>query len=152
MTAALADEVAPVIYRPMLEHERRSIAGMWLHNTQGTWFGPTLHRDDYWRGQERLVHALLDRCAVLVAAFVEDPETIIGWACTSTGAVHYVWVRNGFRRVGIASKLLAPYLDKPTTYTHPPKSGWVKPPKAWVYNPFAAFELAYRNGTSEVNT
>ena len=109
---------------------------------------PELDDVSYGNGQEWLVKQLLDRCALLVAAYDEDPEFILGWAVTSTNAVHYTWVRHAFRRKGVAAALLAPYVDKPTIYTHPISVGadWMKgkwdAPKGWTFDPFHAFRIA----------
>ena len=137
---------SPIILREGRESDRNLVLQSWIRSHRGYWFGRKVADASYSKGQEWLCKRLLDRCALLVAAFDEDPDFIAGWACTSTGTVHYVWIRPALRRKGIAKRLLAPYLDQPTTYTHPP-AWWLEEdgehiPAAWSYNPYAAFELA----------
>lgn len=143
MVVAAVELATPVVLRPMVPGDRNCVLDSWLRSHHRRWFGSHLSDRAYSRGQRNLVEALLARCAVLVAAFDEDPDTILGWSCTSTCVVHYVWVRHEFRRRGIASQLLAPYLHERAFYTHPPTSGDVPVPPTWYYNPYAAFELAY---------
>lgn len=58
-----------------------------------------------------VIEELLTRGAVLsVACATHDPTRILGWACTEhvTGGVacHYVYVKDPFRRMGLATELL----------------------------------------------
>lgn len=54
-----------------------------------------------------LVNGVLRRSAVRVAAPGGDPLTIYGFAVVEPGTVHMVYVRQGWRRMGIAKQLLA---------------------------------------------
>lgn len=147
--------VAPIIYIPMRDSHREYVIDAWVKSHYGKW----CTKSPCWGGQRRLVTALLERCAVLVAAFDEDPNTAIGWAATSTGVVHFVYVMQEFRRLGIATALLAPYLaSKNVIYTHSPNRAWwgdkttptssdtkrfiPRAPETWQYDPYLAFELA----------
>lgn len=87
------------------------------------------------RGHKRLVREILARgAALLVACMPDDPETILGWACTEDGVVHYVFTKRDVRRVGIAKALLAPF-GAGTVYTH---RGNVDAPAGFIYDHHAA--------------
>lgn len=126
--------------RPMVPGDRSFIIDMWL-KSRPRMFGRALDPRAYWRGQNRLCNGLLDSCAALVACWTEDPDFIMGWAVTSSSAVHYVWVREDYRRTGIATDLLKPYLGKSCIYTQPPTVP-IRIPEGWAYDPYLAFELA----------
>ena len=84
--------------------------------------------------------------AVLVCCLADDPETIVGWACTDAGQVHYVYTKHKWRRKGVAGLLLAPYLEAPTVHSHAmtlQDSGdpWAKIPRTWRYDPSSSFGL-----------
>jgi GNAT superfamily N-acetyltransferase len=56
----------------------------------------------------RIEHLLsLADTSLLVLTDVETPDLILGWSCSSESALHYVYVRDGFRRQGIATRLVA---------------------------------------------
>lgn len=58
-----------------------------------------------------LLRRLLERGALLVACDKEEPGAIWGWALTRGSSIFYVYVRQEFRRKGLARALLAPFLD-----------------------------------------
>ncbi len=60
---------------------------------------------------------LLHRSKVVVACDPEDPDFIIGWACTENGTLHYVFVRHAFQLAGVCTRLLAG-LPLPLVVTH----------------------------------
>lgn len=152
---------APIVLRPMRSTDEGRIITDWVE----THYGRTCDGLAYKRGQWKLVKALIQCCPVLVAAYDKDPDVIFGWACTSTDAVHYVWVDKKFRRNGVAKELLSPYMKRTgVIYTHAPSRMWqtrgdsnrfkfnvnadgtrdsvVPIPHGWTYNPYHAFELA----------
>jgi len=87
------------------------------------------------RGHKKLVRDILARpdTALLVACHPDDPDTILGWACTGPDVVFYVFVKRDVRRVGVASSLLAPYVESPreVVYTH---RGNIEPPPHFIYD------------------
>lgn len=44
----------------------------------------------------------------MVACLTEDPDVLLGYAISSPEALHYVFVKEAWRRRGIASRLLGP--------------------------------------------
>jgi hypothetical protein len=74
---------------------------------------------------------------ILVACLSDDPSTILGYSVREgTDTLHYVHVKDAFRRFGIAKELCPPDLKR---VTHVTKVGWSilkeKFPKA-VFDPF----------------
>lgn len=54
-----------------------------------------------------LVNEVLRRAEVRIVGPMDDPVTIYGFAVLEPGLVHMVYVRNGWRHLGIAKQLLS---------------------------------------------
>jgi GNAT superfamily N-acetyltransferase len=68
-----------------------------------------IHPSDYWPGQRQRIDRLLaTTAAVIVAHPAETPSVIAGWACVDNhpDVVHYVYVREFYRKRGIAKRLI----------------------------------------------
>ena len=91
-----------------------------------------------------LIRRYLERAAVLVAVDEEAPGAIWGWAATSGTTVLYVYVRDGFRKKGLASMLLKPFLARSdVTYcARIPRD--IPIPRGWRYSFLAGLRLLSR--------
>ena len=75
----------------------------------------------YNKNQRRVIENILTDCkkTSLVAHVPEEPDVIIGWAVIEKRLgerlVHYVYVKEAFRKFGIAERLVG---REPFTYTH----------------------------------
>jgi GNAT superfamily N-acetyltransferase len=80
------------------------------------------------------VHSLLKRPGVSVRVAVkdDDPDTYVGWAAVEGDVLHYVYVKQEARRLGVAKTLLGGL--ELHRYSHKPR--FVTPPRDWTYNPF----------------
>lgn len=70
----------------------------------------------YKRYQRDLALRLLDEDEVIVATSPDDLHLFRGWVCRKVDVLHYVWVKESWRRLGIASRLI----DGCQTTTHHP--------------------------------
>ncbi len=99
-------------------------------------------------GQRKRINRILKDGAnrVLVAALAEDHDLILGYIVLNEGlnAVHWLYVKNKYRRAGIAKALLA-QLDatKPVMYSHRSPDIWVEKKlkddlnyRGYIYNPY----------------
>ena len=89
-----------------------------------------------------LYRTVLDRCIdggrnVRVVALVSDPSVVVAWACLDARALHYVWVRDGWRREGLARMLLDDRAGSVLGYTHCTPRGrqFVAQFPRWRYQP-----------------
>ena len=90
----------------------------------------------YYQGHAKVVTKLLDNASTMLCVWDEEPDYILGWACTGPGAVvHYTYVRSDWRGKGIAKMLLAPFLDKPCRVTHIVNDKRL--PEQWALDPYA---------------
>lgn len=112
MNAAL--EVSGLVsVRPALATEAPFVFRNWLDSyfpEQRTRLKKTVFYD----GHHRLIERLLERSTILVAASAEDPGFLYGFAVgesfgagmPSVFALHYVYVKERFRRMGIGARLV----------------------------------------------
>jgi GNAT superfamily N-acetyltransferase len=93
----------------------------------------------YFAKHRNLIASAIDRCDVLVATPSDADDTILGWACMDREVLHYVYVKERFKRWGVASRLLE-RLPRYVVYTHNTRdahrlyvSGKIK---HWVHDPY----------------
>lgn len=88
-----------------------------------------------------LIRRYLERAAVLVAVDEDAHGAIWGWAATSGGTVLYCYVRENFRRQGIAKMLLAPFRTRQNIVycARPPRD--VPIPAGWRYSFLAGLKI-----------
>lgn len=93
----------------------------------------------YMPGQRRLIRWLLasGKTGLLVACLPDATDTVVGWSVTGDRVVHYVFVKQDFRRLGIGRALVAPYVSRVgVVYSH--KTHHPIPiPDGWRYDPYA---------------
>lgn len=130
------------ILRPGIPEDRPYVEDSWLLSGRSQGYardaGPGYAHDMKW-----LIRRLLDRGALLVACDKDEPGAIWGWALTRGTTVVYVYVRQEFRRKGLAKALLAPFFahDGPVVYCARPRfpMSW---PRTWRYSFLHAVRLA----------
>lgn len=70
---------------------------------------------------------------VRIACLIDDPDTIIGYIITEPQILHWVYVRNDWRNIGIARDLIP---DNITYVTHLTKPGIaIKRKRKWFFDP-----------------
>lgn len=76
----------------------------------------------YYRMQDKVTSHLLARSLVVVCCDEDDPEELHGFLCCEIAeglpVVHYVYVRSGSRRMGVAHRLLSAFLSQEKDPTH----------------------------------
>lgn len=104
-----------------------------------SWFS-MIPRDLFMDEYKKVAYRLFDspKTAVMVACLPDDPDTILGYSVLSADfqTVHFVYVKDKWRKHGIARKLVPQH---PTAVTHLTKTGLQLMPKlnSAVFNPFA---------------
>ena len=143
MTAVAS--LSQVIIRPGEAGDASFIHSSWFNSylRNSRWpgvVGPCFHAE-----HSEVIKRLMDRSEIRVAAWSEDPETIIGWCAVEEAkglrAIHYCFVRKEFRRQGIASRIVGEFVSPGDTAvvthrtTDADKIRW---PIGWSYNPYPA--------------
>lgn len=69
--------------------------------------------DVYFRSHHKVASALVDRATVLIATPANEPSLFLGFVCAEpdTRIVHYVFVKKGWRELGIARGLVRAMAD-----------------------------------------
>lgn len=123
---AVSEEVrTQVRLRPFVTDDARCVVSDWVRSYASNRVGPPLLGPVYKAGQTALVERLLKRCDVLVATHADTPDLILGWCVAERHSdallVHFAYVKSAFRRLGVASLLLAGFgwgRGQPLHYTH----------------------------------
>lgn len=112
------------------------------------WAKETLQRDQTWRDGKEFVRSILRRPGIIVrvAHVPDDEDAILGWVCLEPPAgpleacVHFAYVRNTARKLGIFKSLVADLLDKKVQYTHRPRVP-IHLPGQWSFHPERTFTM-----------
>jgi len=92
-----------------------------------------IDKDTFFDKYKLVVSNLLDNSTVAIACLKNDPEVIVGYAVLTNKRLHYVYVKEAWRKLGIA-KLIIP--DNIESVSHLTSLGAKIKPKNWTFNPF----------------
>lgn len=101
-----------VAYRGARQPDINFILSSWIKSFR-TW-NAGMHNHHYYIGQQAVVAALAETSKIIVCCEAEPSEGkfIFGWVCgvmdvpNDTLTLHYIYVKNGYRRAGIGQSLL----------------------------------------------
>lgn len=86
--------------------EIKFIRNSWFRSMkQHSDLGRLIRPDLFSQGANELIDKLTTLWLPVVACLPAVPEEVLGWACRSVPAVHYVYVKHDFRRQGVATRL-----------------------------------------------
>ena len=141
----------PVLLRLGAQGDIPFITSSWLHSFRDGQAVQSCPNRLYFANQHKIMEALIPRSTIVVAVNEEDHDQILGWACfeKQSGAVvlHFLYVKNHFRRLGLAKQIVDILLDAEDVatvfYTHrTPVVDRVKLDRTkWVYNPFLVWRM-----------
>ncbi len=133
--------------RPAKKEDRGFIFSSWFDSFRGT---SAVHATQqrhtdlhgsrfYWLFMQHLACQLMGEpdAKTLVLCDVEDEDTLVGFAAASGEALHYVYIRDGFRRAGHARQLIGE-LGTLHRYTFQTGAGErrLKPrERGWIFTP-----------------
>lgn len=105
------EEQLVVKVRPALEADAAFIFNSWLKSFRDKGLAKPVCNEVYFSEQHKLVEKLLKRCTTVIACNPTDPASIYGWACfervEGTFVLHYAYVKQPFRGLGLAKEILA---------------------------------------------
>lgn len=138
-------ETLPVVLRAAGKADIPFITSSWLKSYRDSAAVKGVPNTIYYASHHRVLEHLIPRSTVLVAANPDATEQILGWICAElvNGAfvLHFLYVKNVFRRFGLAQKLVASLeeVEKPVAhfFTHRTRSmtRWEQG-RRWIYNPY----------------
>lgn len=129
--------------RPMADGDTAFVMSSWLKNYKYSGLAVSRMRDsEYFTSYQPIVEKLVTISDIYVASLREDTDVIIGYLAiqrlTESDIIHYIFVKEHWRKVGIARLLINAAAPKSTTYfthwTDPMNSLSSKNPH-FIYNP-----------------
>ena len=94
------------LLRNATQGDMRFVHSSWFSSLWSAWARGRIGRKVYEWGQAARIQRLLASSSVLVAYFPEVPDEVLGWACVQGDALHYVYVKGTYRRMGIGRGLV----------------------------------------------
>lgn len=120
--------------------DMRFVRDSWFKSYREGGLAPEVPFHVYQVGMNSLINAILGHPSdVLIAASTAVPDEILGWACCRPPFLHYVYVKQAYRRLGIATGLVRQFAAL-KEYTLATKRGRMFAKKLGLgYNPFPLF-------------
>lgn len=112
------------------------ILSSWLRSYRLSEVVRPIPKDVYYEEHHRIARRLLEQSDVKMLVSTEDPDTIIACMISQKPWIHYIYTKQQFRRMKLASGLVG---DPGSWegYTHRTLlSQKIRLPQAWVYNPY----------------
>lgn len=148
-------EPTRVVHRTVTTRDLPFITNSWLRSNCKRGY-KHLEPQVYYQWHHRVLEALIPASNVIVACDVDDPDRLYGYGVAKydgpTLIVHYLYVRDGWRRQGIGRSILRAWLERWTpgalVWTHSTelfegflnhlrKTGEMAVPG--IHNPYLAF-------------
>jgi len=133
------DPIQDIKIRPMTPDDMAFIVDSWVKSldARAIW-SRIIPESTFISYHRRAIFKVLERARVSVAVLPDEPTIILGWCCFDPpGILHYVLVKNEFRRRGIATALIAGLTVR--EYTGQPRSDQIIPKRLFPhaqYNPY----------------
>jgi GNAT superfamily N-acetyltransferase len=122
--------------RPGLTSDEPYIFTTWLKSLRYTnsWF-KLIDQQSYFKTYHQVIERILERptITVNVACLADDDDVILGYSVLEPQILHWVFVKEPWRRIGIASDLIPKDIH---TVTHLTKMGIQLKPDNVIFNPF----------------
>jgi len=128
----------PILLRPANETDIPFLFNTWLKSYRNSYFATLIPNPVYFTEHHKIIESLLKDSQVIIACNENDTTQIYGYIVADNSdtalAVHYIYVKQSFRRLGIAKMLLSslrPDQDTAAVCTH---ITYVTKPLAPKYN------------------
>ena len=108
-SASRADMVdgPPFVVRDITEHDAAFVTSSWKQSYRhGAPHVKWVPAYQYFQYINDAVDGLLSRSSCKLAVHESHHDSIIGWVCFNKKAIHYVYVKQDYRQMGIGSALL----------------------------------------------
>jgi GNAT superfamily N-acetyltransferase len=131
--------------RPAVGNDLAFIYSCWLNSYRSdSHIGSTCRKSVYYDSYNQVIDRILDEAYTLVRVAVDpnDENVIYGYAVYDPSTIHYVFVKEAFRELGIAASLLEHALKTTTEYSHRTRcvAELLNEHRELTYNPFSLFK------------
>lgn len=127
------------------------IYATWLRSFRyGSTLGKSLTNTVFFFEYNKVIDNLLSKSTVLVACLENDEEIVFGYIVYEEDIIHYVFIKESFRQMGIAKMLVKQFLVLPDKCTHETfiADAIIKKYNL-IYNPFLLYNRGLLNETKE---
>lgn len=125
-----------VTIRPPRPEDRAFIYATWLRGLYygNPWF-TQIDKDSYMASYHKILDQLFLKpdVDIKIACVTEDPELILGYSVSEPSILHWVFVKQAWRRFGIAKQLIPKDVSR---ITHLTTVAEKLKPKEWLFDPF----------------
>jgi GNAT superfamily N-acetyltransferase len=125
--------------RPATIDELRLVASSWFESYRRGGYAPEVPYPTYQIGQGQAIDRCIESGRVIVAVNPIEPDEVCGWLCFTHGITFYVYVKQAYRRRGIA-RALHEAAGQPTLHTCETRAG--RKLAAAVHSSFNPYILA----------
>lgn len=130
------DAAQIITIRLAKENDRAFIMATWLRGLYygNPWFNE-IKKDNFMDKYHEIISQLIAKPTVEshIAALEEDPDIILGYSITEAQTLHWIFVKEAWRRIGIAKSLIPENIDKTTHLT---VLGRKLKPQSMEFDPF----------------
>lgn len=131
------------------------IYSTWLRSYHYDSWTRQTRKSIFFDNYKRVLDLLIDTNQILVACLVNDPEVILGYIVFGQQKIHYMFVKETFRNMGIARSLYRKVFphDIEIEITHQTKMSqrFLKDKPNLTYNPFVLYKGVDNVTTKETN-
>ena len=127
-----------IVCRAPNENDISFIYASWLNSYRNdSYIGMSVRKTIFYREYQTIIDSILGRGKVIVAVKPDETNIIYGYIIYEPKVLHYVFVKEAFRRLGICKELLRA-AGSPQTATHKTRSTEFLDTK-FTYNPFILY-------------
>ncbi len=107
----MAEPKVEILVRTATDDDIDFITSSWLESMRHTgYMSESVPNEVFYKQHHKVIEGLLPDSLCVVACNADDPSQIFGWICASIVdgmlCIHYCYVKQSFRRFGLASRLL----------------------------------------------
>ncbi len=144
-TSKIIADKLPYTIRDVLPSDIPFIYSSWLKSFRfGSQLAKPIRSSIFYENYREVLDCLLSKSQIKVACLNDEPSVILGYLVyeRTIAIVHYVFVKEAFRELGIAHNLLL-QSELPTdlTYSHMTTmiTKYLTNKSNWIYNPFVLY-------------
>lgn len=131
-------------FREPTKADYNFLASSWLKSFRK--FEPKISADVYYKHHNKLIDLIMQRAKVIIACNEHDEEQVFGYIVYEEcpiSIVHYVYVKEAYRKMGIAKALgKAGHITDVFVFTHLTHASYtVFKDKKSYYNPYRRYQL-----------
>jgi len=130
--------------RPPKPEDLSFIYSTWLNSFYYDSWTKSIRKSVYFNNYKKVLDRLLNETVISIACLIEDDSVILGYMVSEPEIIHYVYVKEAFRKMGIAKSLAKELFDDEKGFEFTHKTRQVLPmiinKKQYVFNPILLFK------------